>query len=212
VSPNPGVTRKRVSFVLLVTAEGGDVTKIRNTPNVSALIAAAAWLLVPVAWSMAAVLDREGEGTVFMLLGWAALVVAGVLTLVAIIRITPTENQGRIIQAGFIIHTLGLLASAVMFWFVPLWAALYSVAMVLYALGAPQVRRATLVIAGAMAAGVVSVVVLTALQVGAPDPTYGDYPVAWTTSYFIAAIGAALGTLVLSQHGVYSKSDISAAA
>ena len=142
----------------------------------------------------------------------AALIAAGVLTLLAILRIGPRENRGRMIQAGIVIHALGLLVSAVMFWLVPLWAALYSVAMVLFALGAAQVRKAALVIAGTMAAGVLSIVVLTALQVGTPDPTYGDYPVAWVTSYYIAAMGAALGTVVLSRQEVYSKRDISAAA
>lgn len=186
--------------------------KILNTPNVYALIAAAAWVLVPVAWSIGAGLESDGSaggGEVFFVLGWAALVGAGVLTLLAILRIAPKRNRGRMLRVGIVVHALGLLVSAVVFWFIPLWAALYSVAMVFYALGAPQVRRATLIIAGAMAAGVVSLVVLTALEVGRPD-TYGDYPVAWAASYFIAAIGGALGALLLSRHGAYS--EISAAA
>ncbi len=175
-------------------------------PNVFPLIAAAAWLTVPIAWSIGA----DFEGNVLTLLGWVALVVAGVFSLLAMLGITSAHNRGPMVKTGIAVQALGMVATVVVFWAVPLWAGLYAIAMVLYAIRLPQVRRATLIVAGAMAAAVVAFFVLTALQVGTPD-SYGDYPVAWATSYFLATIGGAVGNFVLSRREVSPKSNIPAA-
>jgi len=175
-----------------------------------ALMAAAAWIVVPIAWWLAALLESDESGTgitPFYVLGWAALIGAGVLMLLAMLRVGAAPGRTRLFQVGIITHSLGILTSVVFFWAVPLWAGLYSIAMVFYAVAAPEVKRATLVIAGAMAAGVASLVVLTALQVGTPD-TYGDYPIAWITSYVVAAFGGGVGSFLLAKDTATAQEDI----
>ncbi len=187
------------------------MTDFSERTRVFAQIAAAAWLIGSVIWSIDVGFDRFGDdGNVMNLIGWVALVVAGVFTLLAILGVAPAHHRGPMVKTGIAFHALGLTATVVVFWAVPLWAALYSIAMVLYAIGLPQVRRATLIVAGAMVAAVAAFIVLTALQVGTPD-SYGDYPIAWATSFFLATIGGALGSLVLSRRETDSKSNIPAA-
>lgn len=182
------------------------MTEVARPISVFALIAAGAWVIVPVAWSIGADMNGPINNVLFMV-GWTALIVAGVFTLVAILQVAPKEERGGWMRAGMLIHGLALVVSLLTAWFVLLWAALYSAAMALYARGLPQVRRAMIVISGAMGAAVASFVVLTVLEVGTPD-SYGDYPVAWATAYFVAAIGAAIGALVLSRQDVSSTSDV----
>ncbi len=173
-----------------------------------AVVAAGAWAIVPAAWGISTLLESDGGGdsfTVLGVLGWAALIAAGASMLLAVLRAEVTPGRTRLFQTGLVFHGLGLLTSAVMFWAVPVWAGLYSIAMVLYAIAAPQARSAALVIAGAMAAGVASLVVLTALEVGTPDPIYGDYPIAWTSAFSVAAIGGAIGNFLLWKQGVSSE-------
>lgn len=166
-----------------------------------ALVAATAWAVMPVAWLLAAMLDSDGGGdafTPFYLVGWVALVVAGVAMLLAILRVEPVPERRRLHRVGIAVHSLGVLTTVVLFWAVFLWAALYAIAAALYAIAAPQIRRPALVIAGAMAVGVASMFVLTALEVGAQDE-YGDYPIAWVSAYVVAGVGGAIGNVLLGR-------------
>jgi len=170
--------------------------------------AAAAWIVVPVAWGISTLLDDGGSGDTFSVLGalgWAALVVAGVLMMLAALELDATPTRTRIYQAGIVAHGLAILVTIPMFWAVPVWAGLYTVAMVAFAISIPSERPAMLVIAGAMVGGIACLYVLTALEVGTPDPTYGDYPIAWTASFTVAAVGAAIGSILMGRSGAPIK-------
>ncbi|MBT8250905.1 MAG: hypothetical protein KJN81_11630 [Acidimicrobiia bacterium] len=187
------------------------MTDFSERTRVFAQIAAVAWVISSVIWSVVAGFNRFGEdGNVMNLIGWVVLVAAGVFTLLAMLGVAPAHHRSPVVKAGIAVYALGLAATVVVFWAVPLWAALYSIAKVLFAIGLPQVRRATLIVAGAMAAGVAAFVVLTALRVGTPD-SYGDYPIAWAISYFLATMGAAFGSFVLSRRVTSSQDNIPAA-
>ncbi|NND01869.1 MAG: hypothetical protein HKN91_03705 [Acidimicrobiia bacterium] len=165
-------------------------------------LAAVAWTVVPSAWGLSTLLydDGGGDGFTFLgVLGWAALVAAGVFTMLAMLKVNALPGREGFRKAGLIALGLGILVTVPMFWAVPVWAGLYAVAMILFAVATPRVRTATLVIAGAMVLGVASLFILTALKVGTPDPTYGDYPVAWTTAFTVAAAGAAIGNVLIAR-------------
>jgi hypothetical protein len=165
-----------------------------------ALAASISWVAVPVAWGIATLLAEDGAGdslSVLGVTGWVALGTAGLLMLLAIRGFEPSPRRRRVFQAGIAVHALGVLAAVVVFWAVPFWAALYAVAMVLYAISMRGIRRAALVTALAMVTGIAALVVLTALEVGTPDPVYGDYPIAWTTAYTVASLGGAVGSILL---------------
>lgn len=169
-----------------------------------ATAAAVAWVIVPAAWGLSTLLEDDGGGdslSFLGVLGWVALGSAGLLMLLAIRGFEPPPSRRRLFQIGSVIHALGVVAAFIVFWAVPLWAAIYAIAMALFALSMRSVRSAAIVTAVAMVAGIVSLTLLTALEVGTPDPQYGDYPIAWTTAYTVAAVGGALGSVMLRRVG-----------
>lgn len=105
-----------------------------------------------------------------------------------------TPGGHRLFKIGCAVRVAAVVASAILFWAAPFWGALYAVAMVMYAVAKRQLRVAAVVTATGMVLGIVGLVVLTALEVGTPDPMYGDYPIAWSASYTAAALGGALGS------------------
>ena len=167
------------------------------------LIAAVLWLAVPVAWSVAMVLDRtrvwEGSPAQAWMIGWAALIGAGGLTLWTVVRtIDRSRVPAIVVIAGHVAYGLGLAVSIVAGWALPVWMTLFGIALLLFAKGMGNLRRVSQFIGGAMLFGVAAQVVLTLLKLGTPD-SYGDYPVAWTTSTLIATLGAAAGLYVMSR-------------
>ncbi len=176
-------------------------------------LAAVAWIVVPIAWGLSTLLYEDGGGdgfTVLGVLGWAALVAAGVLTMLVMLKVEVIPSRARFRTPGIVALGLGILVTIPMFWAVPVWAGLFAVAMILFAISTRRERGATLVIAGAMIVGVASLFVLTALEVGTPDPTYGDYPIAWTTSFTVAAVGAAIGNILLARSQAPSTRSVGA--
>lgn len=166
--------------------------------------AAAAWIVVPIAWGLQSLLEDDGGWEGFSLLGvlgWAALIAAGVLTLLVMLKVDVIPSRSRLRNTGIVAMGLGILITIPMFWAVPVWASLYGVAMVLFAISTRGERGGTSVFAGAMIVAVASLFALTALEVGTPDPTYGDYPIAWATSFTVAAVGGALGNILFARSG-----------
>ena len=171
--------------------------------NVVAIIAGLLWLVVPVAWSTASILDRtrnwEGSPQLFWMFGWMALMMAGALTLWIIVRrFDRDRNSSSFVAAAFVIYGLGLAASVVAGWALVVWMTLYGVALLMFARDMGSLRRFFQFIGGAMLAGVVAQFVLTAMKVGTPD-SYGDYPVAWTTATYVATVAAAAGLYAASR-------------
>jgi len=169
------------------------------TDSIPARIGAAAWFVVPIAWSISVVLDRtrewEGLPQLFWMVGALALVVAGAMQLVMVLR-AARPVRGATKRAGVAILGLGLAASMAVGWAVFLWLALYAVGMLL--VGAGSGSRVAKFIGVSFGTGTGAFVVLTILQVGRPD-SYGDYPIAWVTSFLIGTVGAGLGMLLWSQ-------------
>jgi hypothetical protein len=172
------------------------------TDNIPARIGAASWFVVPIAWSISVVLDRtrewEGLPQLSWMVGAAALVIAGVIQLVMVLAaIRPVRGVSA--RAGTAILGLGLAASMAVGWAVLLWLALYAVGMLL--VGKASGSRVAALIGVSFATGTGAFVLLTILKVGRPD-SYGDYPIAWVTSFLIGTIGAGLGMLAWSQKAV----------
>jgi len=173
--------------------------------------AAVAWIVVPIAWGISTLLEDDGGGDTFSVLGvlgWAALVAAGVLTMLVMLKVDAIPTRVRFYRGGIVALGLGILVTIPMFWAVPVWAGLYAVAMILFAISTLRERGATLLIAAAMVAGIASLFVLTALKVGTPDPMYGDYPIAWFTSFSIAAVGGAIGNVLLGRSDKLSPRSV----
>ena len=168
------------------------------TDSVPARIGAAAWFVVPLAWSTSVVLDRtrewEGLPQAAWMVGAAALVVAGVIQLVMVLAATRPLRRGST-RAGVAIIALGLAASMAVGWAIILWLALYAVGMLL--VGWVATSRVISLIGVVFATGTGAFILLTILEVGRPD-SYGDYPVAAISSLLIGTIGAGLGMLMWS--------------
>jgi hypothetical protein len=172
------------------------------TDSIPARIGAAAWFVVPVAWSISVVLDRtrewEGLPQFLFMVGVLALVVAGVTQLVMVLRASrPVRTAST--RAGLAFLGLGLAASVAVGWAVFVWLALYAVGMLL--VGAGSRSRVVSLIGVGFGTGAAAFVLLTILKVGRPD-SYGDYPIAWVGSFLIGTVGAGLGMLVWSQAAV----------
>lgn len=169
------------------------------TDSIPARIGAAAWFVVPIAWSISVVLDRtrewEGLPQLFWMVGAAALVVAGVTQLVVVLR-AARPVRGASTRAGIAFLGLGLAASMAVGWAVLLWLALYALGMLL--VGAGSGSRVGSLIGVSFGVSTGAFVLLTILEVGRPD-SYGDYPIAWVSSFLIGTVGAGLGMLLWSQ-------------
>ena len=170
-----------------------------STDSITARIGAAAWFVVPIAWSLSVVLDRtrewEGLPQLFWMVGALALVVAGAIQLVMVLR-TTRPVRGASTRAGIAILGLGLAASMAVGWAVLIWLALYAVGMLL--VGAGSSSRVASLIGVSFATGTGAFVLLTILKVGRPD-SYGDYPIAWISSFLTGTVGAGIGMLFWSQ-------------
>ena len=85
------------------------------------LIAAVLWLAVPMAWGVATILDRtrvwEGSPAQAWMIGWAALIGAGGLTLWTVVRtIDRSRVPATLVIAGYVAYGLGLAVSIVAGW------------------------------------------------------------------------------------------------
>jgi len=162
---------------------------------------AVAWLIAPVAWGVATVLDRtrpwEGTPRTVWMLGWVALMAGSVAMLVrAVAAIAPYRRHGSA-RVGLGLMIVGVIAAVVIGWAVIAWTTLLGLGVLLAATGMNRAAPAQ-TIGWAMLAATVIQVGLTVLEVGTPDD-YGDYPIAWTTATWVAALGAGGGMLMWSR-------------
>jgi hypothetical protein len=119
--------------------------------------------------------------------------------MLVMLKVEVIPSRSRLRNAGIVALGLGILVTIPMFWAVPVWASLYGVAMILFAASTRGERGGASVFAGAMIVAIVSLFALTALEVGTPDPTYGDYPIAWATSFTVAAAGGAVANILFAR-------------
>ena len=144
-----------------------------NLEKVS-LVAALWWLAIPVAWSAATILDRtrvwESSPQQAFMVGWAALVGSGALTLWTIVRVIDRSRvPNGVFVSGFVAFGLGLAISVIAAWALPVWMVLFGVALLLLAPGMGSLRRVTQFTGAAMLAGVAFQIVLTLMNLGTPD-------------------------------------------
>jgi hypothetical protein len=169
-----------------------------QTGSTFSRISAVAWTVVPITWMTAAVLERgrdwEGLPSAVWGIGWLALVVAGAATVMAVVRTRDRTDRRGLRRGGIAALGAGLAVSAIAPWAIPVWSALYGVAMLLVAASGRGGAAARLT-GFAFLAAVGSLIVLTALRVGTPD-SFGNRPVAWTVATIIATVGAAGGMVV----------------
>lgn len=165
------------------------------------LSAAALWAVVAVAWSVARVLERtrawEGSPSSAFMVGYVALIGAGILTLIHVLAATGGSTRSTKTKAGIAVIGVGLAVSVAIGWALPIWAAVYGVGMLLVSAGG-RLPVVGWLMGGSFVGATAMLFVLTALKVGTPD-SYGDYPVAWTTATLVATLGASLAMLIASR-------------
>jgi len=172
------------------------------------LTAALAWLLVPVLWGIATVVDRtqvwEDSPQTLWMLGWFALMGAGVVTLLLVMRHTGGEPRRGLIRAGYVVYGLGVAITVVAGWAIQAWMLFFGVGLLLFAAASSSIRLPARAIGAGMLLALGVQIVLTLAKVGTPD-VYGDYPVAWTTATIIAAAVAAGGSLRLGRRAAVDR-------
>ena len=168
-----------------------------------AWLSAAAWLVVPVAWETSRLLERtrpwEGSPRVAYVIGAAAALTAGALMLGLVIVATAAAPRSKQMWVGIGLVGLGVVASLIAGWAIPLWATLFGVGMLLIA-AAGRVRTPGRIIGTALLASTAVFVLLSVLKVGTAD-SYGDYPAACSGATWLASLGAAVGMLVWARTG-----------
>ncbi len=157
-----------------------------------ALASAGMWLV-----AMLAYVFMTGDGSdwqVYYMIFSAALLVAGVLGVLAMIGVNRRHGGlGVLGMVGIGITALGV-ASSVLAWAVFFWMAIQGIGYLIFGIAvlrrdvAP--RLSTVLVSGGLAVGFIAFVIANILEVGRRD-SYGDYPVAW-------AIGAVVGSVLLA--------------
>lgn len=166
-----------------------------------ALGGAIAWLVLAIAWQVSHVVQQqmawEGLPQMMFLVGLVALLLGGLaLAGLALNQVEPVRRPKTRI-AGGVLLVVGLGLSVIVGWAVPLWTAVYGLAFLTLAWsGAGQ--RAAWLIGFALIVSSMTWFVLSALEIGAAD-AFGDYPIAWVSSTWIAGLGTAIGLVAWSR-------------
>lgn len=159
------------------------------------LVGAGAWLVLAIAWQVSAVLDArrgwEGPASGMFFLGLAGLLLGGVaLAGMSLHRMDPPAHPKAKVF-GLVLLAVALVVSFIAGWAVPVWTLAYGLALLVLAWSS-SVSTPAWIAGAALTAASVAWYALSALEVGTAD-VYGDYPVAWQTAWWIAAVGAAAG-------------------
>lgn len=169
-----------------------------DTARLVGTAGAVAWLALAVAWQVSAVLDAqrgwEGPASWMFLVGLTGLLLGGLALAAMALHSAEPSDRPKTKIAGLALLGFALLLSSIAGWAVPMWALAYGVAMLV--LGWSRPESTPIWIAGVALVGAsISWFGLSAMEVGTAD-VYGDYPVAWQTAWWIAAIGAALALML----------------
>ena len=179
-------------------------TKRSRSGVVPSVLAALFWLGGLGAWSTATILDRtrvwEGAPQQAWIAGAISITLAGVLTLVTMLRIRERirPHRERLATTGVVLVGLGALVTLLVAWALPIWMLLEETGMLLFVVaikGRGTLGTGTRTMFGsAFLIAVIAMISLTTLEFGTPD-VYGDYPAAWTSSTVVGTVlaAAALG-------------------
>ena len=166
-----------------------------DTARQMALVGAAAWLLLATAWQASNTLEQardwEGLPQALFFVGLIGLLVGGLA--LGVMALDPVGRvrrpTGRVV--GLVLLAAGLAMSFIAGWAVPVWAAAYGLAMLTLAFSG-SLGRTGWIAGAALTAASASWFLLTTFEVGTAD-SFGDYPIAWITATWLAAVGSAAG-------------------
>ena len=172
-------------------------TTFTKRAGLLALTAGGFWLL---SGAFQAATDSEDDWQLYYYLFTIAVVVAGVLSVIAMIGLGKrVGGLGAVGLVGAVIASLGVLLSVVA-WAVPAWMSLQGIGYLLMAIAVLRTntivpRIGVMLVASAFLIGPIVFVVLDALEVGWQD-SYGDYPLAWIISGLVGYLLIASGLFV----------------
>lgn len=182
---------------------------------VPSVLAALFWLGGLGAWSTSTILDRtrawEGAPRQVWIAGAISITLAGVLTLVTMLRVQERirPHRERMATTGIVLVGVGVLVTLLIAWALPIWMLLEGTGMLLFVLaikGEGTLGTVTRIVFGsAFLIAFATMISLTTLKVGTPD-TYGDYPAAWTSS---AVVGTVLAAAALVGIATWLRGDSS---
>jgi hypothetical protein len=173
-------------------------TTFTRRAGLLALIAGGFWLLAGVLENRP---DREDDLNVYYLLFTIAVVVAGVLTVMAMIGLGKRAGGlGAVGMIGAAIASLGVLLSLVFAWGGPGWMGLQGIGYLLIAIAVLRSdtivpRIGVMLVASAFLIGPILFVIVAESEVGWRD-SYGDYPLAWIISGIVGYVLMAGGLFV----------------
>lgn len=167
-----------------------------------ALAAAALWLLATVLIGLSTWFDPDGWLPLYLAI-MGTVTIAGTFGVIALVGLgNRLGGLGAVGLSGIVIAGLGVLASFVVTWAVPLWMPMQGVGLLLVALAArrsaevPQLGL--LAVGSAFLLGTMAFAVGNMTEVGWRDQ-WGDYPVAWFAGAGIGALVLAAGLLIIGR-------------
>ena len=173
-------------------------TKFTNTAGFAGIAASALWVAAVAIFLIASA--RDFDDTPVALAFMASLLGAGALTTWATAGIRQRlGGLGWLGLLGLVILGIGVAVS-VFFWAIPFWMGVQGLGMLLVALAAWPIgvapKPATAAYGSGMFLGVLTFVVLRAMEVG-PVDEWGDYEVAWQAGLTVGLLITAAGLLGL---------------
>ena len=171
-------------------------TKFTNTAGLAGIAASVLWVAaVAIFW-----IGQDFDNTSVYLIWTSSILAGGGLTAWATLGFRQRlGGLGRLGLAGFVILVIGVVLSFIS-WAIPLWMAMQGVGMLFISLAALPTgiapKPATAAYGSGMLLGLVTFVVLRALEVG-PVDEWGDYEVAWQGGLTVGLLVTAAGILGL---------------
>ena len=172
----------------------------RNAFRLINSLAALAWLTVG-GYGVWQILDQDsGEyWQIPYLIVTLALVVGGVLTVVAVWNLSRGVERPPLRWIGLAFCALGVVLSTVAAWAVPVWMTLFAIGFGLIALsGSKPWRRAVALLAAAQLVGMAVMFTAMAAEVGRRDE-YGDHPAAFGIGLVVTAAATVLSLYQLDR-------------
>ncbi len=160
----------------------------RNAFRTINSLAALAWLTVG-GYGIWQILDQGSSDYwhIPYLILTLALVVGGVLTVVAVWNLSRGVERPPLRWIGLAFCALGVVLSTVAAWAVPVWMTLFAVGFGLVAIsGSKPWRRAVAFLAAAQLVGMAVMFTAMAAEVGRRDE-YGDHPAAFGIGVLVTA-------------------------
>jgi hypothetical protein len=145
--------------------------------------AAVLWVLTAVA----EVVGSEGDWSLTYGAYALALILASALTATSAVLAARRERASIAVVVGAVVVGLGVLASFLTAWAVPVWTALFALGYLVLAVAPGPFRAPLLVLAGAQGLGFAIAMAGHVLELGDADD-YGDHPAA--TTWGVAATAA----------------------